>query len=407
MTTYCRHCRGDLGEIVVDLGSHPISNAFLRSDEFADERQFPLVVRRCPACHLVQAVHDVPPHAMFTSDYAYFSSTSTSWVEHAERYADAMIRRLDLNERSLVLEVACNDGYLLRHFLRRGIPVLGVEPTDGTAAVAEAVGVPVVRDYFGCAVAESIVRNHAADLAIGNNVLAHVPDLADFIAGFNIILKPDGVATFEFPHLLSLLIHGQFDTIYHEHFSYLSLIAAVKIFERQGLRVFDVDRLPTHGGSLRVYACRTTSKRVVGVAVAAVLAEELAAGLNTSVGYASFSDRAASIISAFQTFIDEARREGKKVAAYGAAAKGNTFLNACRATATDIVMVADKSASKQGRYLPGSHIPIVTPATLLEARPDYVVILPWNIEEEIRRELEPLRKHGTRFVVAMPTMRIV
>ena len=406
MTTLCRHCSLPLGEIMIDLGLHPISNAFLRPEEFADEQRFPLVVRRCPACHLVQAAHDVPPEAMFTSDYMYFSSTSSSWTEHARYYAKEMIHRFGLDARSLVLEVGCNDGYLLRYFVQYGIPVLGVEPTGSTASVAEAAGITVERDYFGRSVAERLARGGAADLAVGNNVLAHVPDIVDFVGGFEKILKPEGVATFEFPHLLSLLANVQFDTIYHEHYSYLSLLAATRVFERQGLRVFDVDHIPTHGGSLRVYACRAASRRGTSPRVAAALTQELAAGLDTAVGFAGFSDKAASIVSVFRSFLNEARSAGQTVAAYGAAAKGNTFLNACRVTAEEIFMVADKAVSKQGFCLPGSHIPVVAPSVLLAARPDYVTILPWNLQTEIRRELEPLRSKGTRLVVAIPNLRI-
>lgn len=408
MTAHCRHCGTELGETLVDLGLHPISNAFLLPAEIASERRFPLVVRACPVCHLVQAAHDIPPQDMFTSDYVYFSSMSASWVAHAKAYAETMTERFGLGGDTLVVEVASNDGYLLTHFTARGIPVLGIEPTDSTAAVAEGLGIPVERAYFGTAVARDLVaKGRSAHLIAANNVLAHVPDIADFVAGFRELLMPEGVATFEFPHLKRLIDEVQFDTIYHEHYSYLSLLAARGILERQGLRVFDVERLSTHGGSLRVFVCRETARHVTTPAVAAILAGEQAAGLDSAEGYRGFAPKVATAVESFRSFLDDARREGKTVAGYGAAAKGNTFLNTCGVTADDIVCVADKAPSKQGRVLPGSHIPVVAPDEMLALRPDYIVILPWNLETEIVAQLAEARTWGARFVVGIPQCRVV
>ncbi|MBL8572424.1 MAG: class I SAM-dependent methyltransferase [Hyphomicrobiaceae bacterium] len=407
MTAQCRFCGTPLGETLVDLGRHPISNAFPTAEEVANEARYPLVVKHCPACHLVQAAHDIPPEAMFTPSYVYFSSMSVSWVAHARRYAETMIERFGLGPASRVVEIASNDGYLLRHFLERGIPTLGVEPTDSTAEVAEGLGIPVERAYFGKTVAEALVaRGLSADLMAANNVLAHVPDIADFVAGFATLLKPQGVATFEFPHLARLIEAVQFDTIYHEHYSYLSLTAVVGIFAKAGLRVFDVEKLPTHGGSLRVYATAIAAAHPTTSAVAAILAEEHAAGLDADTGYRGFGPRVDAAIRAFRAFLATARAEGKTVAGYGAAAKGNTFLNACGVTADDMICVADKAPSKQGRLLPGSHVPVVAPEALDAARPDYIVILPWNLETEIAAQLEHARAWGARFVVAIPTTRV-
>lgn len=407
MTATCRHCGAPLGETLVDLGQHPISNAFLTPDEVPAERRFPLVVRHCPACHLVQAAHDIAPEAMFTSDYVYFSSMSASWVAHAGRYAGAMIERFRLGPGSRVVEVASNDGYLLRHFLTRGIEVLGIEPTASTAAAAEALGIPVERVYFGRREAERLAaRGLRADLTAANNVLAHVPDIADFVAGFRVLLKPEGVATFEFPHLKRLIDEVQFDTIYHEHYSYLSLLAVTGIFARQGLRVFDVERLPTHGGSLRVFACHADAAHPTTAAVGAILDEERQAGLDRAEGYRGFAPRVAAALAAFRAFLADARRQRRTVAGYGAAAKGNTFLNACGVTADDMLLVADKAPSKQNRLLPGSHVPVVAPEALDAARPDYIVILPWNLEAEIASQLAHARDWGAQFVVAIPLTRI-
>jgi SAM-dependent methyltransferase len=406
MTARCRHCGTELGDTLADLGLQPISNAFPLASDIAAERRFPLVVRACPACHLVQAAHDIPPQDMFTSDYVYFSSMSASWVEHARHYSDAMTARFGLGRETLVVEVASNDGYLLQHFKARGIPVLGIEPTDSTAEVAEGLGIPVERSYFGEAVARALAaKGQRAHLMAANNVLAHVPDIADFVAGFRELLTPEGVATFEFPHLKRLIEEVQFDTIYHEHYSYLSLLAVSGIFGRQGLRVFDVERLSTHGGSLRVYACRAAAHHLTTTAVAAILAEEYAAGLDSAGGYRGFAPKVAAAVESFRLFLDDARRAGKTVAGYGAAAKGNTFLNTCGVSAVEIACVADKAPSKQGRVLPGSHIPVVAPETMMALRPDFILILPWNLEFEIAVQLAEARSWGAKFVVGIPQCR--
>lgn len=407
MTETCRYCHSPLGKTIVDLGMHPISNAFPLPQEAALERRFPLVVKICPECRLAQAAHDIPSSQMFTPGYVYFSSMSTTWVRHAERYADDMIARFDLRAGSLVVEVASNDGYLLQHFRHRGIPVLGVEPTASTAKVAREKGIPVEEAYFGLELAEGLsAKGLAADLMAANNVLAHVPDIRDFVSGFRALLKPDGVATFEFPHLLTLLRETQFDTIYHEHYSYLSLLAVRRIFEDQGLRIFDLEHLTTHGGSLRIFACRAESRHAASGAVDGVLAEERAALLDRDAGYEGFSSRVQGIKRDFLSFLEQAKEEGRTVAAYGAAAKGNTFLNACGIGRQDIGCVADRAPSKQNRLLPGSHVPVVTPEAMLARKPDYIVILPWNLKREISEQLEPARRWGARFVTAIPELTI-
>lgn len=409
-TPSCRFCSTPLAAPMIDLGQQPLANNNLRPGDEVLERRFPLVVRACPKCLLVQADHSVPADAIFTEDYAYFSSYSTSWVAHAKRYADAMIARFNLGPGALVAEAASNDGYLLQHFHAKGIPVLGIEPTANTAEAAIAKGIPTVVDFFGAELGARLAsEGKAADLTAANNVLAHVPDIRDFVTGFANLLKAEGVSTFEFPHLLNMMRLVQFDTIYHEHYSYLSLTAVRRIFETCGLRVFDVEKLPTHGGSLRVFACRKTANHLETPAVAACLAEERNAGLAEagSDTYRGFQARAEHAKTSFLAFLEQAKADGKTVAGYGAAAKGNTFLNFCGATATDLTMIADASHAKQGRLAPGTHIPIVSPEALRAAKPDYVVILPWNLAEEISRALEDLRATGTRFVIAIPETRIL
>ena len=404
----CRYCGGGLGETILNLGLHPISNAFLLPHQIASEQRFPLIVRRCPSCHLVQAAHDLPPEALFTSDYVYFSSVSASWVAHAKRFAGSITSRLSLDSQSLVIEIACNDGYLLKHFKSRGIPVLGIEPTCSTASEAERLGIPVERVYFSQPVAKRMVQeNSCADLIVANNVLAHVPNIRDFIRGVYLVLKPNGVVSFEFPHLGSLYANVQFDTIYHEHYSYLSLVAVHEILKNEGLKVFDVERLPTHGGSLRVLACRHTASHPVTSSVTGILHEELQAGLDSSEGAAGFHHKVSQIIAVFRAFVSDAKTKGKRIAGYGAAAKGNTFLNACSLTEADIFAVADMAPSKQGRLLPGSHIPVVSPREMIMEKPDYIVILPWNLENEIRAQLQADYEIEAKFVIAIPELRII
>ncbi len=406
----CRLCGATLRRSFVDLGATPLANSYLTPEQLARgaEHIYPLHARVCDACLLVQVDETLPADAIFSADYAYFSSVSSSWVAHARRYADAMIGRFGLGPRSLVMEAASNDGYLLRHFRDRGIPVLGIEPAANVAAAARVIGIPTEVTFFNGATAGGIAARHGqADLIAANNVLAHVPDLGGFIAGFAEVLKPEGVATFEFPHLLNLIRRVQFDTIYHEHYSYLSLMVVERVLSGAGLRVFDVEQLATHGGSLRLYACREGAAHAEHPRLQAARDLEAEAGLDCPAAYDVMAPNVAAIVDDFLDFVARSQNRGGRLAAYGAAAKGNTFLNACALTAADILCVADRSPSKQGRFLPGSHVPVVAPDALAALRPDDVVILPWNIADEIAEELRPLRASGCRLWVAMPALREV
>jgi 2-polyprenyl-3-methyl-5-hydroxy-6-metoxy-1,4-benzoquinol methylase len=374
----CRLCGAPLHRSFVDLGPTPLANAFVTQEQAAAgvDRAYPLHARVCDACFLVQVEEVVPADSIF-SDYPYFSSFATSWVNHARRYAGAMIERFSLRSDSLVMEVASNDGYLLQHFRAAGIPVLGIEPASNIAAAARAIGIPTEETFFNAETAMQIAAQHGrADLVVANNVLAHVPDLFGFAAGFTAILRPNGVATFEFPHLLSLIEGVQFDTIYHEHYSYLSLLVVEHVLRSIGMRVFDVEQLPTHGGSLRVFACHARATFNNRPALKTIRMLESAAGLDRTECYSGFAAKVASVQRNFRKFVAERRESGYRLAAYGAAAKGNTFLNCCGITHQDISCVADRNPTKQGRLLPGSHVPIVSPEALLEAPPDDVVILP-------------------------------
>jgi len=405
----CRHCGRAVSLELIDLGTAPPSNAYLPAERLhAPEAWFPLKVLVCEGCWLAQT-EDVADRAVyFDAEYAYFSGFSRTWLDHSRRYVEAMIDRFGLSAGSHVVEVASNDGSLLQFVRDRGIPCLGIEPTASTAAAARAKGLEVVEEFFGVPLARRLVaEGRRADLTAANNVLAHVPDINDFTAGFAALLTDDGVATFEFPHLLKLLEETQFDTIYHEHFSYLSLTAVTRIFAANGLAVFDVEELPTHGGSLRVFAQRAAGgRRPVGEKVAMLLAREAAAGLVSRAAYEGFQRRAERVKHEFLGFLLEARRAGKTVAAYGAAAKGNTLLNFAGVRRELIACVADRNPAKQGKRLPGSRIPIVDERTLEALRPDYVVILPWNIREEVAAQLAGLRAHGTRFVTAIPSLKV-
>ncbi|MBA5778538.1 class I SAM-dependent methyltransferase [Stappia sp. F7233] len=406
----CRFCGSRLETVFADLGSTPLSNSYVtRADiEAGRDRSYPLVVRVCEVCFLVQADEVVRHAEIFDADYTYFSSYSDSWVAHAGRYARAMTERYGLTSSSLVAEVASNDGYLLQHFHAAGVPVLGIEPTASTANAAIARGIPTRIEYFGNVFGRQLAEEGLqADLIAANNVLAHVPDILDFSAGFRELLKEDGVATFEFPHILNLIRDVQFDTIYHEHFSYLGLLTIERIFKRAGLRVFDVEELPTHGGSLRLFACRLEARHGETPAVEAMRAKEREAKLDSIGGYAGFPARIENCLASFRRFLTDVRAAGKTVAAYGAAAKGNTFFNVCGVTAADIPLIADRSHAKQGKFLPGSHIPIVSPESLIETRPDYVVIVPWNLASEVRSQLKVLEGSGTRFVTAIPETRVL
>lgn len=405
----CRACGAPLTLPFVDLGSTPLANAYLTPEQLArPEPRYPLRAFVCGACWLVQADSFVPPEDIF-SHYAYFSSYSDSWVEHARRFTVMARERFGLDAASQVIEVASNDGYLLRHFVAAGVPVLGVEPAANVAEAARRIGVPTETRFFSQSTARDLVsRGLAADLIVANNVLAHVPDINDFVAGLATALKPDGVVSIEFPHLLRLIEGVQFDTIYHEHFYYLSLLAVEYVFAAHGLAVFDVEALPTHGGSLRVFACLVTSPaQQTGAGVESVRAEERAAGLDRLEGYALFQNRIAPVRSGLLRFLDQAAEEKKSVAAYGAAAKGNTLLNFCGVGADRIAYVVDRNPAKQGYYLPGSHVPIRPPEHVMETRPDYLLILPWNIREEVMEGMAGIRQWGGRFVVAVPELVVL
>ncbi|KAB7646299.1 class I SAM-dependent methyltransferase [Polymorphobacter fuscus] len=401
----CRHCHSDVTLRLIDLGSSPPSNAYLTRERLLTaEKWFPLGVYVCTQCWLVQTQDHADAAELFDSEYAYFSSTSTSWLAHASEYVDAMTGRLGLGAASKVVEVAANDGYLLQYIAARGIPCLGVEPTRSTADAARAKGIEIVEEFFGVSLATRLVaEGHAADLTAANNVLAHVPDINDFVGGFAAILKPDGVATFEFPHLARLIADAQFDTIYHEHFSYLSLLAVTKIFAANGLQVFDVETISTHGGSLRVFAQRAdTGRRPEAAAVARILGEETDAGMASKAYYMGFQARADAIKDALVRFLIDTKAAGKSVGAYGAAAKGNTLLNYAGIRPDLLPFVVDRSASKQGKFMPGSRIPIVAEAHLKAAKPDYIVILPWNIADEVIAQLDYACEWGAKFVTAVP-----
>lgn len=370
---------------------------------------YPLHAYVCDACFLVQLEEFVAPAAIF-SDYAYLSSYSDSWVEHCRRYSLTMRDRLRLNERSLVIEIASNDGYLLQHFVAANIPVLGVEPAANVAEIARAKGVRTAVEFFGVAAARrlKVSEGQQPDLLLGNNVLAHVPDINDFVAGMKILLKPGGVITMEFPHLLNLMEQNQFDTIYHEHFSYLAFFVVEAIFAHHGLRLFDVDELPTHGGSLRIYACHADDATHPSLpAVEAICARELAHGLKDLATYARFQEQVKETKRAILEFLISAKREGKRIVGYGAPGKGNTLLNYCGIRTDFLDFTVDRNPLKQGKYTPGTHIPILSPEAIREARPDYVFILPWNLKDEIVRSMGFVREWGGKFVVPIPSLRIL
>jgi SAM-dependent methyltransferase len=407
-TRSCRFCGAPLERTFIDLGMSPLCETYPAAAELnRGEMYYPLHVYLCEECLLVQLEQYETPENIF-SDYAYFSSYSDSWLRHAEDYCTKMIGRLGLNGQSFVVEVASNDGYLLQYFVRRNIPVLGIEPAANVAKVAVEKGVPTLVEFFGAKLAEQLAaEGRRADLVAGNNVLAQVPNLNDFVEGLGILLKPEGVLTLEFPHLLRLIEHNEFDTIYHEHFSYFSLFTTVRILERHGMRVFDVEELPTHGGSLRVYACRADSGRheTVG-SVAAVLQAEKDAGLASADGYDSFARKARDAKLAFVEVLASAAREGKSVAGYGAPGKSATLLHYCGVGKDLIAYTVDRSPYKQGRFLPGTHIPIYHPDRIRETKPDYVVILPWNLKDEIIKQLQYIREWGGRFVTPIPMTTI-
>ncbi|MGD0501197.1 MAG: class I SAM-dependent methyltransferase [Steroidobacteraceae bacterium] len=408
LVTACRACGGRLSVTMADLGLQPPSNAFLASmSEARHEKRYPLRAKVCEACKLVQVDYDVAPEELF-GNYVYFSSYSDEWLAHAKRYADMARRRFGLGPGSLVVELASNDGYLLKNFVDEGIPVLGIDPSDTVARAAGKIGVPTLVEFFGESVARRLAsEGRHADLIIGNNVLAHVPRLNDFVAGIATLLKPTGTVTIEFPHLLKLIEHVEFDTIYHEHFSYLSLYSIERVFARHGLRIYEAEELPTHGGSLRIFAASTSRDGLEdGARLKGLRAREEAAGLADLATYQRFAARVEVCRKSLLDFLAGAKREGRTVAAYGAAAKGNTLLNFCNVTTDDISMVADRNPHKQSKFLPGTHIPVVTPEDLMRARPDFVLILPWNLQGEIRRQLAGIADWGGRFVVPVPVATI-
>ena len=405
----CRHCAKPLAHSFIDLGFAPPSNAYLTADDLSrPEVHYPLRVKVCDQCWLVQTEDYARADELFSADYAYFSGTSSSWLDHAARYADMITGRLGLGPESFVIEVASNDGYLLKNFVAAGIPCRGIEPTASTAAAAEALGIPVLREFFGEALGCQLAADgQLADLIVGNNVYAHVPDINDFTRGITAALKPSGTVTLEFPHLLPLIEHTQFDTIYHEHFSYLSLTTVVAIFTAAGLRVWDVEQLTTHGGSLRVYGCHSNAPITATSHVSALLEREEEFGITRVQTYTNFQARADRVKDDFLAFLIEQKREGRTVAAYGAAAKGNTLLNYAGVRPDLLPYVCDAAPSKQGRFMPGSHIPVLPPHILRENPPESIVILPWNIAREVKAELADITEQRVHLLTVVPELRVV
>ncbi|HTV54940.1 MAG TPA: class I SAM-dependent methyltransferase [Terriglobia bacterium] len=404
----CRFCGASLRRSLVDLGMSPLCETYPSADELnRGEVYYPLHVFVCDHCFLVQLEEYESPEAIF-GDYPYFSSYSDSWLKHCEAYSEKMVQRFGLDERKLVVEVASNDGYLLQYFVQRNVPVLGIEPAANVAQVAIEKGVPTRVQFFGAKLAAELAgEGRSADLLAGNNVLAQVPDLNDFVEGLRILLKPEGVLTLEFPHLLKLIERNEFDTIYHEHFSYFSLLTTMRILQAHGLRAFDVEELSTHGGSLRVYACRAENAvRGIEPAVGKVLADEQRAGLDSKQGYEAFREQVKKTKLALLDFLVTAARQGKSVAGYGAPGKSATLLHYCGIGKDLIQFTVDRSPHKQGRFLPGTHIPIFHPDRIPEAKPDYLVILPWNLKDEIINQMAFIRDWGGRFVVPIPQLEI-
>ena len=403
----CRHCGSSLEHTFLDLGFAPPSNAYLtEADLSKPEKYYPLKVRVCDQCWLVQTEDYADAGELFSADYAYFSSTSKSWLAHAKRYAEQLTHQLGLHSDSFVIEVASNDGYPLKNFVEAGIPCLGIEPTASTAEAAEKLGIPVLREFFGEALGNRVAKEgRKADLIVGNNVYAHVPDINDFTKGLKAALKFDGTITLEFPHLMRLIEDGQFDTIYHEHFSYLSLFTVRQIFASADLRVWHVEELPTHGGSLRIFGCHADDVRQTTEAVRRILQEEAQRGMQTLAPYVEFQPRADTIKNDLLEFLIQQKKAGQTIAAYGAAAKGNTLLNHAGVKPDLLPFVYDAAAAKQNKYMPGSHISILSPQEIIEAKPDYVLILPWNIAEEVKTQLAQ-DLPNTQFVTAVPKLKV-
>jgi hypothetical protein len=402
---HCRFCEAPLRHTFVDLGTSPLCQRHITPAEaHRMEPFYPLHAYVCEKCFLVQLAHEIPPQEIFTSEYAYFSSFSTSWLEHAAQYAQRMIARLGLTPRSRVVELASNDGYLLQNFVKQGIKTLGVEPCANVAAAALAKGVPTVVRFFGQRAARELVAEYGpADLLIGNNVLAHVPDLNDFVAGIKILLAGAGTLTMEFPHLARLVEGNQFDTIYHEHFSYFSFSTVQRVFARHGITLFDVEELPTHGGSLRIYGRHASSSApAVSDAVTALRGREQASGMDDLAYYSAFGDKVKQTKRNLLEFLIGAKRRGKSIAGYGAPGKGNTLLNYCGIRTDFLDYTVDRSPHKQGNFLPGTRIPIEHPDKIMQTRPDYLLILPWNLRQEIMQQMACIRDWGGRFVVPIP-----
>ncbi|MFK5997134.1 MAG: class I SAM-dependent methyltransferase [Rhodobacterales bacterium] len=405
----CRHCHSELELEFLDLGNAPPSNAYLKPEDLRKpEITYPLRILTCTNCWLVQTEDYAQADALFSDDYAYFSSTSKGWLKHAADYCTMITKKLNLTSDSFIVELASNDGYLLKNFVAAGMPCLGIEPTKSTADAARTIGVPVREQFFGKSVGQKMAADgEQADLVLGNNVYAHVPDINDFTQGVAALLKPNGVVTFEFPHLLRLIAQNQFDTVYHEHFSYLSLTAVIAIFTAAGLRIFDVEELPTHGGSLRIYGCLDGAGQKQTGAVEAVLKAETDAGLQSVATYTGFQKKADAVKDGLLRFLLDAKAAGKSVAGYGAAAKGNTLMNYAGIRPDLMPFVCDAAKAKIGQYLPASHIPILPPETLQTRRPDYLVILPWNIADEVMKQNADLAVLGTKFVVAVPELKVI
>lgn len=407
----CRFCKTELEHVFIDLINSPASNSFLTKEQLNEPETFyPLKVYTCHTCFLVQVDEYKKSDAIFDSNYAYFSSYSTSWLAHAKRYADMMVERFGFTDQSQVIEIASNDGYLLQYFKEKNIPVMGIEPTANTAEVAVAKGIKTIVEFFGVELADRLA-NHwevKADLLLGNNVLAHVPDITDFVGGMKIILAEKGVITMEFPHLMQLVDNNQFDTIYHEHFSYLSFYTVKQIFEAAGLEMFDVDEIPTHGGSLRIYAKHQEDfTKDISPNVAAVLKKEMDKGIAALSYYDNFQQKALKVKLDMTSFLIEQKRAGKKVAAYGAAAKGNTLLNYCGIKNDLIEFVVDANPHKQNKWMPASHIPVMNEEYLKEHQPDFVIILPWNLKDEITAQLSYIKEWGGQFVIPIPNLQVI
>jgi SAM-dependent methyltransferase len=410
MTSTCRFCATSLHQTFADLGMSPISNAFIKADRAKQgEKFYPLHAYVCDRCLLVQLEEFETPSEIFNAEYAYFSSYSSSWLEHSRRYVTDMLDRFQLDAQSQVVEIASNDGYLLQYFQERGIPVLGIEPAANVAAVARAKGIDSLVQFFSVETATQLVRaGRRADLLLGNNVLAHVPDLNDFVAGLKLLLAPGGVITMEFPHLLNLIQQNQFDTIYHEHFSYFSLLAVDKIFAHHGIVLFDVEQLPTHGGSLRIYGRHQENReRPIGGNIDRLKAAERSAGLEEISTYHAFASQIQTIKRQLLTFLIQAQERGQQVVGYGAPAKGNTLLNYCGVKTDLLAYTVDASPHKQNMLLPGTRIPVYAPQKILETRPDYVLILPWNIRQEIMESMQEVRQWGGQFVVPIPELTVL